>query len=738
MEKKLSMKAFAALLFISILRVSLFAGPQEPIRGKALYEKLLKDKDLIKFEGLSKINWTPDGQSYYVYEDSTFKKIDAASGKKSSLFPNAKILAALNAVTGKEEKKLPFKNFESLNSGRKIRFAAFHKTFIYDLATGKMVVYEPEKAIIGVRGRVYNEVLSPNCKYRAFTRNYNLYIKDLDGNEAALTANGHEDLRNGFPDWVYPEELNQYDAFWWSPDSKKITYMQFDESPVAKYPIVHDVSPVPELELQSYPKSGANNPIIRFFIVDIATHTSVRVDTGDDLNVYLCRGAWSNDGREFFYQRLNRLQNLIELFAADPVTGKSRVVLKEEDPCYIDEGVELVFLKDSQHFLWTSERTGWKEIYLYDLEGKLVRQLTDARLPVGNILGVDEESGWVYFTGYETRGLESHLYRVRLDGTGFARLTKEPGSHSIDFSPGFHYYVDSFSSFNEPRRVTLHQADGKEVRGLGESAITQAFRDLKLIPPEHFTFQSADGKHDLDAILYKPAHFNEGETYPLILSVYGGPGSKRVFNRFLLNDSNQALAQLGFIVVSIDHRGISRRGKAFQNLMYMNLGEIELADHVAVVKHLAGSRPYVDGNRVGIFGHSYGGYLTCMALLKAPDIFHVGVAGAPVTDWRNYDTIYTERFMRRPPDNPEGYTKGSCLTYADNLKGRLFIHHGSVDDNVHLGNTIHLIEALLKKNKKFDFMIYPEQRHGITFPRYGEARVDYFVEHLKPAVMEPD
>lgn len=735
-DRKLKFLTFS---FISIgLITFLFSAEkaQEPVRGKALYEKLRKEaRNLVKYEGLQTVSWTPDGKAFYIFEENTFKRIDALTGEKTNLFDDAKIITALNTLTGKQEVKLPFRNFNYLAEGQKIQFTAYNKVFIYELVSSKILYfYEPEEEIVGVRGRVYREVLSPDLKYRAYTKNYNLYVKDIDGNEKALTTNGHQDLRNGFPDWVYPEELGQYDAFWWSPDSKKIAYMQFDESPVAKYPIVHDVDPMPRLELLSYPKAGANNPIVRLFIVDVETKKTVQVDSGRDLDVYLYRGRWTKDGKEFTFQRLNRLQNVIEVWAADPDTGKTRVVLHDEDPCYIDENVELIFLGDNKHFLFTSERSGWQEIYLYDLSGKLVKQLTNARLPVARILGVDEARGWVYFSGYETRGLEMHLYRVKLDGTQFTKMSKEPGTHTINFAPGYDYYTDNFTSFDEPRRITLHEATtGKEIRSLGTSVITEELKNLKLIKPEHFTFKSADGKYDLDAILYFPAHFNENEKYPLILSVYGGPGSKRIFNRFNLIAADQALAQLGFLVLIIDHRGVSGRGKAFQNLQYLNLGHIELEDHVAAVKAVS-ARPYVDSSRVGIYGHSYGGYLTSIALLKAPDVFHVGVAGAPVTDWRNYDTIYTERYMRRPQDNPEGYEKGSCLTYARNLKGKLFIHHGAVDDNVHVGNSIQLINALLKENKAFDFMIYPEQQHGIRFERYAEARVEYFITHLKPDV----
>jgi len=732
MRKNSKTAAVLGLLLVVLIAGQAFA--QDRVVGKALYDKLRREaRTLVKMEGQPRLDWTPDGKASYINEDGTFKRVDILTGAKTPLFDDAKLLAAVNAMTGRQEAKLFFSRFQFLDEGRKIQFSAFNKVFVYDLSSSKLVFYEPERAIVGVRGRAYGDSLSPDLKYRAFTRDYNLYVKDMDGKETALTTDGTEDLRNAFPDWVYPEELGQYQAFWWSPDSKRIAFMQFDEKPVTKYPIVHDVQPIPRFELLGYPKPGGNNPIVRLFVADVATKKLVRLETGDDLDVYLYRGQWTNDGREFTYHRLNRWQNKLELFAADPVTGKTRLFLTDTDPCYIDESTDLIFLKDNFRFLWTSERSGWREIYLYDLTGKLIKQLTNAKLPVRSILGVDETRGWVYFGGLEANGTESYAFKVRLDGTGFAKMTPEPGSHNVAFSPGFDYYTDAFSSFESPMKSTIYQADGKMVKVLATSVPTKEFLDLKLIKPERFTFKSADGKYDLDGLVYFPAHFDPKDKYPLLLSVYGGPGSKGVNNSYKMADGNQALAQLGFLVAVCDYRGVSGRGKAFQNLHYMKLGQVELEDHVAFVKAL-GQRPYADTTRVGVTGHSYGGYFTCIALLKEPDVFHVGVAGAPVTDWRNYDSIYTERYMRRPQDNPDGYEKGSCLTYAKNLKGKLFIHHGAVDDNVHPGNTIQLVQALLKENKKFDMMIYPEQQHGIAFPRYGESRVEYLIEHLKPVV----
>jgi dipeptidyl-peptidase-4 len=735
------MRRHSGLAFLTgLLLVVLVVGqalPQEKIIGKALYEKLLREgRRMMGSPGgrMGGVAWTPDGKATYAFEEGTFKRIDILTGEKTPLFDDAKILAAVNAVTSRQEVKLFFNRFQYLDEGRKIQFQAFNKTFIYDLASSKLVFYEPERSVVGVRGRSYGDVLSPDLKYRAFTRDYDLFVKDMQGNETALTTDGTEDLRNGFPDWVYPEELGQYQAFWWSPDSKKIAFMQFDEKPVTKYPIVHDVQPIPRFELLGYPKPGGNNPIVRLFIVDVATRKIVSLDTGDELDVYLYRGQWTRDGREFTYHRLNRFQNKVELFAADPATGKTRLFLTDTDPCYVDESTELIFLEDNKRFLWTSERSGWREIYLYDLAtGRLLKQLTDAKLPIRGIQGVDEARGIVYFSGQQANGTESHLFKVKLDGTGLAKMTREPGTHMVSLSPTFDFYTDTYSSFDQPMTSALYRADGKQLRVLSAGTVSKELLDLGLIKPEHFQFKSADGQYDLDALLYFPAHFDPDDKYPLILSVYGGPGSKGVTNSFKMVDGSQALAQLGFLVAVCDYRGVSGRGKVFQNLHYMKLGQVELEDHVAFVKAL-GQRPYVDTTRVGVTGHSYGGYFTCIALLKEPDVFHVGVAGAPVTDWRNYDTIYTERFMRRPQDNPDGYEKASCLTYAKNLKGKLFLHHGAVDDNVHPGNTIQLAQALLKENKAFDMMIYPEQQHGIAFPRYAASRIEYFIEHLKPVV----
>jgi len=494
-------KAISISVIILIFLFSLGSNTQAQVRGKSLYKKLTNDKNLVKFEGLSRLNWTPDGKYYYIFKDKTFKKTEAVSGKESSLFNNSVLIKAYNTITSKNIEELPFRHVTFIDKGNKIQFMVKNTAYIYDLKTLHIISYVPEKEFTGVRGRSYSEVFSPDFKYRAFIRNYNIFIQDLEGKETALTKNGHKDLRNGFPDWVYPEELGQYKAFWWSPDSKNIAFMQFDESPVTKYPIVHDVDPKPEYEMQSYPKAGANNPIVRFFVVNIKTKKITRIETGLETNVYLYKGQWT------------------PAFAANPETGYARIILTDKDKCYVTPN-DVIFLKDKEQFLWTSERSGWKEIYLYDLKGNMVKQLTETKLPVRRILGLDEENGWVYFSGSENRGLESSAFRVKLNGTRLEKLTKGTGSHSISLSPEANFYTDSFSSFSSPRKATLHHANGKLIRELGNTVISQEFKDFKLINPEHFVFKSADGKYDLDGIMYKPAHFEGSCSVRLYYPIY--------------------------------------------------------------------------------------------------------------------------------------------------------------------------------------------------------------------------
>ncbi len=712
------------------------------VRGYELYKKLNAERTkLISFEGVREVRWTPDGGAYVVSKDKTFKKVDPASGEESPLFDDETVIAAYNAVTGETVDKLPFSQFDFIEDGAKIRFYKENNTrvFFYDLATKEMRAFKVRPPERGVRFARYQEEFSPDYRHTAYVDDYNLYLRYLEKDTTtALTTDGHEDLRNGTPDWVYAEEFAQFYCFWWSPDSKKIAYMQFDESPVGKFPILHDETTDFKLELQSFPRVGENNPIIRFFIVDIETKKTVQVDSGIETNVYLYNGRWSHDGRAFTLKRMNRLQRKVEILTADPGTGETSILFAEEEPDFMTEGIgfmqegnEIYFLPDNKHFLRSSEKSGWREIYLYDLNGRLIRQVTKHKLPVGSIQAVDMDNQWVYFSGYENRGLETHLYRIKLDGSKFTRLTKEPGTHRVSVSTGGKYFSDTFSSFDSPASFRLCKGDGTFIQELGKIAIKDEYRALNLTSPEHFIFKSGDGNYDLDGILFKPADFDPAKKYPVIYTVYMGPGTKAISNQYYGDAYQQGLSQLGFLVVNIDNRGLLRRGKEFEAAAYGKLGQTDVEDLLASLTSLS-QRPYLDAGRVGITGVSYGGYMSIMALLKAPDRFHVAVAGSPGVDWRNYDTIYTERYMGLPRYNPEGYEKANPLNYVKNLKGKLLIQHGAVDDNVHPTQVMQLVDALLKAGKQFDWFIYPGQAHGIRLQQSRDKQMDWFMQYLEP------
>ena len=736
-QTKSSITSFLILIFV----FSSFSTILSQVTGLELYNKLRSEqRQLIKYEGDRNVRWSPKGQDYIIQNDKTFFNVNPETGEESKLFDDEKIISSYNNLTDESTTELPFRSFEFTEDGQ-IKFYKSNRTevYFYNFNVEKMLKFKVRPPERGVRFASYEEVFSPDYNYTAYVEDFNIYLRDIAKDKiTALTTDGHKDLRNGYPDWVYAEEFAQFFCFWWSPDSKKLAFMQFDESPVKKFPVLHDEKFDFELEMQSFPRVGENNPIVRFFIIDIETKKKVQVDTGIETNVYLLNGRWSYDGKAFTLKRMNRLQNKVEILSADPNTGKSKVLLKEQEPCFITEGIgfmqegnEIFFLADNKHFLRTSERSSWREIYLYDLSGKLIRQVTNKKFPVKSIEAVDMKNEWIYFTAYENRGLETHLYRVKLDGSELKKLTKKAGTHRISVSPEGKYFSDNFSSFENPPEFNIYKGDGTLIKQLGKTEITDEFKELNLIKPEHFVFRSGDGKFDLDGLLYKPVNFDKNKKYPVFYNVYCGPATKEISNSYFDLDGRQILAQLGFLVVRIDNRGLIKRGKEFESASYGKLGQTDVEDLIASIKYLA-KRSYVDTSRVGITGGSYGGYMSIMALLKGSKYFKVAVANSPGVDWRNYDTIYTERYMGVPQYNSDGYEKGSPMNYVDNLKGKLLIQHGAVDDNVHPTHVMQLVDALLKAGKEFDWFIYPGMAHGIRYRQAGIKQMRFFMTHLTP------
>jgi len=662
--------------------------------------------------------WLPDGSAflYFHRQEGTNRlwRFDIAGGEQTMLADWDAALDSLG-LQEPEGEEMSDVNFAGRGSraptsispdGGALLVTHRGEIFTYDLDDGnfRRLTQTPAEELWAT--------YSPDGRKVAFVRDGDLYWIDLaTGEEHRLTEREGGQILNGVPDWVYDEELGLRRAFWWAPNSERIAYMRFDVSPVHIFPIVDHLPDRAALERQRYPKAGDPNPTVRLGVVPLDGSETVWIGTGDRADFYIVRAEWLPGGERLSFQILNRDQTRLELCFADPTDGASRVALVEEDPTWVNVRDDLRFL-DGGGFIWSSEADGWRHLYLYDYNGNLLRQLTVGEWQVEAVYGLDAAEQMVYFQATERSLLERHLYRVRLDGGGLERLTEAEGTHYADLAPGGGCYLDRYSSPTTPTRLDLYDADGEAIATLDDGRI-EALEGYRLTPPEFFTIEAEDGAA-LWASMIKPPDFDPALRYPVLVYIYGGPGSQMVSkrwggNRYLLH---QLLAQHGYIVFSIDNRGTGAQGRDWNRIVHRRLGEWELRDHIAGVRHLR-NLPYVDGDRIGIYGGSYGGYMTLYALFRAPEHFRVGVSMYPVADWRLYDTIYTERYMDTPQDNPDGYRDSSCLNVAADLDGRLLLIHGTMDNNVHVQNSIRVIEELVEAGKEFELMLYPRERHGI-------------------------
>ena len=585
------------------------------------------------------------------------------------------------------------------------------------------------------RGRQFGSATSPDGKLKAVYKDRNLWLGDASGgNEIAITTDGSEKARIKYAtaSWVYGEELNQSTAMWWSPDSKMLAFYRFDESPVPDYYLELDQTKLQsKMDIEAYPKAGVNNPIADILIYNVDTKKTVKLDVRDgkpfDSSVvghYAYNVQWSPDGSELLFNRTNRRQNIMEFTAANTETGKCRVIVREEWPAsWTENHPPMKFLKDNKRFIWESERTGWKNFYLYDLSGKLLATLTNHSFEAGAIVNVDETAGVLYYMARDgDNHMKLQLHRVGLDGKGDKRLTDPAFNHAVDVAPDGKHFIDIAQTHDVPPATRLMDGDGKLVAELAKSD-TSKFDQLGLKHVELIKYKAADGTTELHGLLHFPSNFDPGKKYPLLVTVYGGPatnGAREVFT------TPSTLTEFGFLVASLDSRSAAGRGKRFLDAIYMKLGVPEIDDQAAGVKALD-ERPYVDRNRVGIFGTSYGGYASALAILRYPDVFQAASASSPPTSWYHYDTIYTERYMWIPQENKEGYEAGSAMNFADKLKGRLMIYYGTADNNVHPNNSMQLIQALQKAGKSFEVQIGPDVGHsGLRM----ERMMEFFIENL--------
>lgn len=586
------------------------------------------------------------------------------------------------------------------------------------------------------RGRQVATENSPDGKWRAFHRDRNLYLSEANGaNPIQITTDGDEKARikNGTASWVYGEELGQNTAIWWSPDSKKVAFYRFDETDVQDYYLTTKATDIYNgIYSEPYNKAGTPNPVVDILVYDLDTQTTKRIDlrdgksfTDDVVGHYVYGIEWSPDGNELLFHRTNRRQNVMEFCAASPETGACRVIVREEWlPSWTENRPYKRFLKDNRRFLWISERTGFRNIYLYHLDGTLLKSLTNHTFDVQSVQKVDEERGLLFYTAWSGKNPHAQqLHVVQLDGTYSRRLTDPDYHHTVNISPNSSHFTDVYETHNKPKCTQLVRvSDGKVLKQLAQGDVSE-FQKVGGTLPEMFTFTAADGKTTLYGLLHKPTRFNPKRKYPLLVSVYNGPESNMVSDTF--NPVN-GLTELGFLVVSLESRGGGRRGKVFKDAMYLKCGLTEIDDIAAGVRHLR-RRPYVDGDRVGVFGTSYGGYASVMCILRYPDLFRAACGSSPVTDWRFYDTIYTERYMWTPQENKAGYDAGAAMTYAQNLKGYLMLYYGTLDDNVHPANSMALIRALQRSRKSFEVQVGPDAGHsGLDTDRM----LEFFIERL--------
>ncbi|MCF8227347.1 MAG: S9 family peptidase [Bacteroidales bacterium] len=552
----------------------------------------------------------------------------------------------------------------------------------------------------------------------AFTRNNNLFMIDLEtGEEKQLTFDGSDLILNGYASWVYWEEIfgraTRYKVFWWSPDSKKIAFLQFNDEPVPEFLIYNSEGTHGEWEKTRYPKAGDPNPGVKLGIIDVDSGNINWIADNENEDIYIAFPKWTHDSQNLTYQVLNRDQDHLEIFKYNLPQATTQKIYDEQQKTWIEFFSDIHFLEDGSGFIVRSDKDGWRNLYYYDMDGNLISKLTDNDWRLKELLKVDTENGWVYFLGTGENPINREIFKVRMDGSDQQKLSSYEGYHSADISPDGSYIIDKFSSFHTPTTIEIIDNEGNTIRSLYAKEPADP-EENELCEVEYFTIPTEDG-FELPAYWELPPDFDPDEKYGVIFRIYGGPDHPGIRNRYV-NPKPGFFAKNDIITFVVDHRGSGHFGKEGLNYVYRNLGMWELKDYIAAVDWLK-AHSFIDPDKIGITGGSYGGYMTCLALTKGAEHFTHGYGSSAVTSWRLYDDVYTERYMDHPEDNPEGYDTTSVMHYADKLKGKLYITHGDMDDNVHLQNMIQLVDKLTDLNKDFEMMIYPGGRHGWGPPK---------------------
>ena len=590
--------------------------------------------------------------------------------------------------------------------------------YLYNLTT---------KELTKILERVQEPTFSPDGTKVAFARDNNLFVYDIASKEITqVTTDGKKNaIINGITDWVYEEEFAFVRAFDWSADSRKLAYIRFDESEVPEFSMnIYQKNLYPTVETFKYPKAGEKNALVSLFVYDVVVKSSKAINLGNYSDFYIARMKWTSDANVLCAQVVNRHQDNLDLIFVDGTSGAAKVVLNEKDKAYIDVTDNLTFLKDNS-FIWTSEKDGYNHIYLYDKTGKLKNQVTKGNWEVTSYYGFDEKSKTIFYQSVENGSIVRDVYKIGLDGKNKVKLSQQTGTNEATFSPDFTYFINTYSSAIVPTTYTLNSSkDGKQVQSIVDNTtLSDKLKKYDLPNKEFFELTTEKG-NKLNAWMIKPKDFDATKKYPVFMFQYSGPGSQQVANHWL--DTNDMwfmmLSQQGYIVACVDGRGTGFKGAEFKKCTQLQLGKYEVEDQIDAAK-VIGNYSYVDKTRIGIFGWSYGGFMASNCLFKGADVFKMAIAVAPVTNWRFYDSIYTERYLQTPQENASGYDENSPINHVGKLKGNFLLVHGTADDNVHVQNSMQMIEALIQANKQFDWAIYPDKNHGIYG---GKTRIQLF------------
>ena len=699
-------------LFLFTLFAFMFGGSLVNAQQKTVSLEDVFKNGTFNQKSVYGINWMKDGQYYSSLINEGYPKvvkINIATGQQEQVLIDGQQLGinfSNYSFNNDETKALLASEVESIY--RRSSKGIYH---VLDLKSGNV-----QQLLNGEK--ISYATLSPDNTKVAFVKDNNLYFVELSSNKVhQVTHDGKwNHIINGAADWVYEEEFSMAQAFEWSPDGKKSAFLRFDETEVREFNMQLWGDLYPKDYKFKYPKAGEKNAVVSIHIHDLEGDKTLQIDAGTEKDIYLPRIYWAGNSEVLAFIRLNRLQNKMDLLHADAVTGHSRLVVEESASTYVDLNYNdnLQYLKDGKGFIRTSEQDGYKHIYHHDMEGKLIRQITAGNWEVTDLIGLDENSNTLYYLSTEMSPLERNLYAIKLNGKKKELLTPAKGTHSINMSKDFKYYIDYYSTANTPLVVSLNTSTGKQIKVLEDNqGLKERMAEFAMTTKEFFQFDTVDGTL-LYGYMIKPADFDESKQYPVLMYVYGGPGSQTVTNAWGGSRDfwHHHLAAEGYIVASIDNRGTGARGKAFKHLTYANLGKIETEDQIAGAKYL-GALPYVDRTRIGIWGWSYGGYMSSLSLMVGNDVFKTAIAVAPVTTWRYYDTIYTERYLQTPQLNTAGYDDNSPITHVNKLKGNFLLVHGTGDDNVHHQNAVDLVNALISADKQFETFYYPNRNHGI-------------------------